>query len=448
MRVDDRVGLARDRRTVRVADRDHLGVLLPRVTDGHERVGRLARLGDRHDERGRGDDRVAVAELRGDVDLARNVRPVLDRVLRDHPRVERGPTGHDDDLVDPSQLCVVDVDLVEHQSPVRIEAPEQCVRDGARLLEDLLAHEPVVAALLGRREVPVDVVRLRDGRFTGEARHVVAVRSDLDDLVLTELDGLSRVLDERRDVGRDEHLALAHADHERRVAAGSHDPLGRLGIHRDKGERTLESVADRAHRLDERSRTSHLATEQLGRDLGVGLTGEDDAVRLQLRAQRSEVLDDAVVYDRDPAALRGVRVGIAVRRTAVCGPARMADALRRGRQRVLAEFCHKVRELARLLDHHEPGVCDDGDARGVVPAVFHPSQTADHDVLSWSRAHVPDDSAHAEDSTCRRLLAQAVPSPGRRPRSEAGRRSGSRCATSRSSSTPAERRCHVGSLTG
>ena len=52
--VDHRVGLARDRRAVGVADRQHLGPLLPGVPDRHQGVGGLAGLADRDHQRGRG----------------------------------------------------------------------------------------------------------------------------------------------------------------------------------------------------------------------------------------------------------------------------------------------------------------------------------------------------------------------------------------------------------
>ena len=220
MGVDDGVGLARDRRAVGVADRQHLRPLLARVADGHQRVGGLAGLADRDHERGAGQDRVAVAELVGQLDLARDAGPVLDRVLRDEPGVERRAARDDDDLVDLAQLVVGDPHLVELEPAVLVVPAEQRVGDRPRLLEDLLAHEPVVAVLLRGGEVPVDVVAVALDGDAVEADHGDAVAGDRDDLVLPELQRLAGVLDERRHVGADEVLALAQADHQRRVTAG------------------------------------------------------------------------------------------------------------------------------------------------------------------------------------------------------------------------------------
>ena len=162
--VDDRVGLARDRRAVGVADGEHPRPLRPGVPDRLQGVGGLPRLADRDDERRVGEDRVAVAELRRQLDLHRDPRPVLDGVLRDHPGVERRAGRDDDDLVDVAQVLVGEPHLVELQQPGLVAPAQQRVGDRARLLVDLLAHEPVVAVLLGGRQVPVDVVAPALGR--------------------------------------------------------------------------------------------------------------------------------------------------------------------------------------------------------------------------------------------------------------------------------------------
>ena len=247
--VDHRVGLARDGRAVGVADRQHPRPLRPGVPDRLQRVGGLAGLADRHHQRGVGQDRVAVAELGGQLDLDRDPGPVLDGVLRDHAGVERRAAGDDDDLVDVAQVLVGQPHLVELQLAPLAAPAEQRVGHRPRLLVDLLAHEPVVAVLLGRRQVPVDVVAAALGRRVPSkpvTRHAVA--GDRHDLVLAELHRLAGVLDERGDVGAEEVLALADADHERRVAAGGDDP-GRVGgIDGDQGERALEPRAHPLHR--------------------------------------------------------------------------------------------------------------------------------------------------------------------------------------------------------
>ena len=154
-----------------------------------------------------------------------------------------------DDLVDVAQLVLGDPHLVELQQPGAVVPAQQRVADRTRLLEDLLAHEPVEAVLLGGREVPVDVVASgpRPARPSKSVTaHVVA--GDRHDLVLAELHRLAGVLDERRDVGAEEVLALAEPDHQRRVAARRHHPVGVLRVDGHQGERALEPAADTLHR--------------------------------------------------------------------------------------------------------------------------------------------------------------------------------------------------------
>jgi hypothetical protein len=197
----------------------------------------------------------------------------------------------------------------------------------------------------------------------GDRHPVGAV--DLDDLVLAQLDGVAGVRDERGDVGAEEVLALAHADHQRAVAAGGHQPVGLVGVGHHQGERPLEPTADRAHRGGQPAAALGqpvvLGGHQVGDDLGVGLGGELDAGGLALGAQRGEVLDDAVVDDRHGRLRRDVRVGVAVGRAAVGGPAGVPDPDRGGREGLLGQLLLQVGELARLLRRRQPSLGEDRD---------------------------------------------------------------------------------------
>jgi hypothetical protein len=85
-------------------------------------------------------------------------------------------------------------------------------------------------------------------------------------------------------------------------------------------------------------------------DLGVGVAGQFDAAGLQLGAEPGEVLDDAVVDDRDPAVGGGVRVRVAVVGRAVGGPAGVPDAGGGGAEPVGAArpFGERLLQVAEL----------------------------------------------------------------------------------------------------
>ncbi len=339
---------------------------------------------------------------------------MLDGVLGHQPGVERRPARDDDDLVDLAQLAVGDAYLVELEHPLRVVPAEQRVGDGPRLLEDLLAHEPVVAALLGGREVPVDVVARALGRRAVEADHLDTLTGDRDDLVLAELEGLAGVLDERRDVGADEVLAVADADHERGVTSCRHHARGVLGVDGDQRERAFEPGADLAHRVGQRAAVVERSLQQVGRDLGVGLGEQVVAGRLDLGPELGEVLDDAVVHQGDPTGVAEVRVGVDVVGGPVGGPPGVPDAGRGRWQRLVGEHLLEVGELARALAPRDRAIGHQRDPGGVVSAVLEASQALDD--LRLLVADVPHDPAHARESTGA-VGPRGRPPPERRPSS-------------------------------
>jgi hypothetical protein len=86
-----------------------------------------------------------------------------------------------------------------------------------------------------------------------------------------------------------------------------------------------------------------LVVDEVGDDFAVGLGQEDAAFRLHLLAQGTEVLDDAVVDQRD--AVDDVRVGVADGGRAVGRPAGVGDADDAG-QRLAGEDGGEIVELA------------------------------------------------------------------------------------------------------
>jgi hypothetical protein len=211
------------------------------------------------------------------------------------------------------------------------------------------------------------------------------------------------VRDERGDVGAEEVLAVADADHERAAAPGRHEGVGLGGRGGDEGEGPFQAPADLAHRLGQAALALGRGVEgpcqQVGGDLGVGLRGELDAVLLALGAEGGEVLDDPVVDHRDRAVGRQVGVRVAVGRTTVGRPPGVPDADGGRRQRVLGQHLLQVRQLAGLLGRAQRPVGDDGDPSGVVAPVLEPAQAFDDHVPGVLRTDISHDAAHWAEST-------------------------------------------------
>ncbi len=132
-------------------------------------------------------------------------------------------------------------------------------------------------------------------------------------------------------------------------------------------------------------------------DLGVGVARELDAVGFQFLAQLGVVLDDPVVDDRDLARRVTVRVGVAVGRPAVGGPAGVAEpgAARKARGVGFGQCGFQVGQPTGPAPDGQPaGSVEQGDPRGVVSAVLHPAQRVDDDAAGVPRADVADDSTH------------------------------------------------------
>src|SRR5213593_430312 len=102
------------------------------------------------------------------------------------------------------------------------------IGDGPRLLVDLLEHEVPVATLLGHDRIPHDSDRLALHRLIVERREHHAAGRDDGHLTVLEDHDVARVAQDRRDIGGDEHLALAEAhDHSPRAVLGGDETVGR-----------------------------------------------------------------------------------------------------------------------------------------------------------------------------------------------------------------------------
>ncbi len=138
-----------------------------------------------------------------------------------------------------------------------------------------------------------------------------------------------------------------------------------------------------------------LGGEQVHHGLGVGVGLEAGACGFQLGAQLGEILDDAVMHDRD--ALGHVRMGVALARLAMGRPAGVADA-GPALQRLLGEQAFQVAQLALGAAALDMAVLHRGDAGRVIAAIFEAPQRIDEAVGDRRFSQDSNDSAHVQ--TC------------------------------------------------
>ena len=284
------------------------------------------------------------------------------------------------------------------QPAVVVEPAEQRVGDGLRLLVDLLEHEVVVAALLGGRQVPVDVVLAHLARVAVEVGDGDAVAAQLDDLVLAELDRVAGVRDERRDVGGEEVLALAAPDDQRRVAPGADHDVGGVGVDGDQGEGALEPAAD-ARASPRRARPSPPS--------GTPPRAGARPPRCRCRCASSWPRASSSARSGAKFSMMPLWMTATVPVQSTCGWAlRSLGApwvaqrvwpmpVRGRRQRALVEQRLEVGQLAaRFFAVASLPSAEHRDSGRVVAAVLQPPQALDHDPEGGLLTDVAHDSAH------------------------------------------------------
>ena len=354
-----------------------------------ERIGGFARL--RH-EQGRAagvERRLAIAELRGDIDIDGEPGPSLEPVFSNQAGIERGAARR--------QRQPVELGEVERQrgnvDAVRgeIDIGHQRMADHLRLLVDLLGHEVAMVAFVdqesrrqrtGDRTLDRLAVAVADGDALPPQHRPIAVL-EIDDRV-----GERR---QRDCIGAHEHLAIAEPDGER-TALARHDHQIVVPAE-DHSERKgafqpLQRIVDGAHRV---VAGLQLAGDEMSDHLSVSVAGEGGAVAHQLFFQLTEILDDAVMHHRHQ--LGHMRVGIGFDRLAMGGPAGMADA-GVAHQRLALEAVFEITQLAFGAPPRQVAVLDSGDARGIVAAIFEALQRVDQLFGDRPFAEDANDAAH------------------------------------------------------
>ena len=235
----------------------------------------------------------------------------------------------------------------------------------------------LVAALLGGLGRPVDGRDLALAVLAELVGDDDAPRPEVDHVALLEEDDPVRMGEDRRDVRGQEALAVGQADDQRHVLPGADEAIALGAVHDDDRVGALDRLQGVADGLGQVALVGLL--DQVGDRLGVGLRREAVAAGLEPVAQLPEVLDDAVVDDRDLAGAVLVGMGVEVIGPAMRRPAGMREA--DGRMgRAVRDGRLQVDELAGpLVDEEVARVVDQGDPGRIVAAVLEAFEALDED---------------------------------------------------------------------
>jgi hypothetical protein len=252
--------------------------------------------------------------------------------------------------------------------------------------------------------------RHRRGRRIDDAH---ALGPDLGAITILEIDHALCHLQQRRNVGGREILALAQS-HEQRRALARDDHRAAIPVRDDGNGEGAFQLRDRAAcRNQQAVAFAAVPRDEVRDDLAVGVRDEGEALAAQARPDRLVVLDDPVVHHCEPARDMGVRV-LFVRRP-VRRPARVRDAGRTA-DALLGDPRREFRHAARGAHAREPGslrAVQDGHSGGVVTAVFEAPQSFyqdGDDVTARCRA---DDSAHRSSPSFAAASSSAATPAGR-----------------------------------
>jgi hypothetical protein len=139
------------------------------------------------------------------------------------------------------------------------------------------------------------------------------------------------------------------------------------GEQKRQREGAAQLLQGRRHRIDRRLTLVHFLVHQVRDHLGVGLAAEFGAARNQALTQFAEILDDAVMHDRD--MFGGMRMGVGLGRPAMCRPPCVADA-GIAAERLALELLLQRDEFAFGAAALQHAMIERGDASRVIAAIL------------------------------------------------------------------------------
>ena len=271
--------------------------------------------------------------------------------------------------------------------------PGHGVADGARLLEDFLLHEMLVAAFFGHDRVPGDVLDARLDRFAFEVGDADTLGRQHGDVAIGEEEHVARVEEDGRNVAGDEVFVIPETHDDRRAGTRGDDFLRIPGGENRQRIDAGKPLDGFAHGVFQRT-AIHIFFDEMGDDFGVGFGDELVAFARQFVLQLEIILDDAVVHDDDFAFAVAMRMGVLFGGAAVGGPARVAEAVNAVDGRLADRFL-EIGKLAGCAAEFEVAfVVDNGDAGGVIAAVFEAPEAVDNEGYDFLGSDISDNAAH------------------------------------------------------
>jgi hypothetical protein len=239
-------------------------------------------------------------------------------------------------------------------------------------------------------------------------------------LAVFEGDNVTRVSQNRWNVGGNEEFAVANPDDDWRTFADS-DNLARI-VGADEDE--TKDTANRSQRPPNRALEAVAVPflfDEVRDNFRVGVGRKAMARRLEPLLELEVVLDDTVVNDDNPPRTIAMRVRVVGGGSTVGGPPGMTNPVIALEWMRVHRF-DEARQFAGASAYFNVAVTNQSDARRVVSAILETSKTVEEHGNDWLGTEISDDSAHSvlgEGALTRRLRRPGVRSFANRPGSAA-----------------------------
>ena len=364
-------------------------VLAPAIAERRQGIGRLAGLGDEQSRPARLHRDFAIAELRGDIHVRRQLGPTLEPILRDDARIIGGPARGQGQAAHIREI----EGQVRQRNPVvrKVEIVRECMADDFGLLVNLLRHEVAEIALVHHEPASVG---FHDGAV--DDRPIATLNThplarDHGPIAVFQIGDIVGKGCECDRIGADEHLPLAVADGQgAALPRGDHQVVIALEDHRE-GERAFEMGQNLMDGGNGIHAVAQLARDEMRDHLRIRIGGERGAFSLKFGLQLPEILDDAVVDHGD--VIGHVRMGIGFAGPAMRRPARMTDP-GVSRQRLGGEQRFEIAQLSFSPAPLDPSITDCGNTRRIVAAILETLQRVDQQLGDRPLPKDANNSAH------------------------------------------------------
>ena len=221
------------------------------------------------------------------------------------------------------------------------------------------------------------------------------VAVDHGDFAVAHVDEILGVFDDRRGVGREEELPVAHAHDHRAALPRGDDPVVVALLDDGDGVGADHLPEGLPHGFGQRAAAGRPDVfDQIHQHLGVGAAAEGVSVLFEGVLQHAVVLDDAVVYQGYILRFGVVGMGVGVVRNPVRGPAGVGDADVAAEVLSVEEML-QIGDLALAFEYVETPVrVDQRDARTVVSPVFEAVKPLYQNRARVAPPDISDYSAH------------------------------------------------------